>query len=236
MPSRSGPPSVREPSLPASPLFPHVQIWHNPDVTDLLEAHMDPQTLQWLQTGVGLALCLCGWTLLSFGLAVLGLVVGAISGFVLVDQMMARQIELQQWWWLWVVVPLTLAALGAWLLRRVYRFLFFLAAALVAGMAKTWLDSQFNMSRLLAGSWGAWVDSPWFDLAWVLVWGLVLCLMHRMVVIALTSVAGAVLISRAWQHPELLPVLVCAAIVAQLGLIRLSPVRRKRTAESEETA
>lgn len=141
---------------------------------------------------IGLILCLFGWTLYWVGLRLLGAFCGAVGGGIL-GGMVCLIAEVPQWAaWAAAGGGILGAALGVYLIKRAHYLLFFVVGALL-GLATAYtaetLYGDWLARYLPEGQTGRLA----FFAASSLLAGLLVLVLHRFVVIGLTSFIGTAL-------------------------------------------
>jgi hypothetical protein len=195
----------------------------------------------------GLLLLLAGWMLYRVGLRVLGGLLGLLIALLLVCLVLhtpfvrqdARIESIQAYVYLGAAV--IGAFVGALAVMKVYYVLVAIAFGLMGLVWQqgSWFQSwakelhYLSWERLLTGAGGAALCAAGFALLGVL--------LHRHLVILLTSMSGSILIvshlPERYQYPFIVPLLTVLGILFQLGIIRhrraaKSSVSRKETGQS----
>ena len=181
---------------------------------------VDPEVL------VGIVLLLLGWIVLPLALKLLGLVFGATLGLLLVDLAVLLFPDFQPTHWAFLLSGLVFALLGMVMAMKVFRLLLFLSGFVAALVLKMRMDETFDLSaRLVGGFWKEFPSTFWFSLLVALLGGLLLCLLQRYLIIALTSLAGAALVVGGTTFEKKWLVLTVVGVAFQTLCVALKPKR-----------
>jgi len=177
--------------------------------------------LPWIKVAAGFLLMYCGWALYRVGLMFLCFFFGAIGGGCLV-KVASRMLEgVPDTWWL-VAIGIVLGGIvGALLLRRLYYAGLFVITGLFAlnlkqsVLKEPWLLRQLNV-RGIEDFWHGTAGTVLF----AVLAGLAVVILHRFIVVLLTSGVGAMIVAETLPWNETVYFLFVAGVIVQLGLMR----------------
>ena len=175
----------------------------------------------WVQPAVGALLIGFGWVLYRFGIVLLGFFLGAVGGLS-VAQLAARMVaEIPETWWVLVIGVLVGGFAGMILLRGFYFLGVFIVSGLWAWNVKTsLLNDPWVFKRWSLPSVEQFWTSNLGTLAFAVVVALMIIVLHRFIVIVLTSGVGALMIGSRYPVPGLVYLLFVGGIMVQLGLMK----------------
>lgn len=185
---------------------------------------------------IGTLLVFGGWGLYRVGIRAVGFLIGALIGVALsyaIMLLLIHQHPSLEPYALWIILltALLLGLLNARIFLKFYYLVIFIAGAIYGAMLKTqWLD-QWEPAMEYMERLGVLGQSPWGEIIAALILGLLVLLLHKYVIILLTSILGSALIAISTEFYWTFPLLMILGIISQLGLLRVfrltPPSRRK---------
>lgn len=187
-----------------------------------------------LAAGLGTALLLFGWSFYRFGIRAIGFLIGAAIGaslgYSLVTLLATTQPSIQPYAiWIALGMALLLGLLNMRIVMKVYYLLVFAVGAIYGAHLKIhWFDTLPPASGWL-DRLGVLGESPWAEILFGLIAGILCVIFQRYLVILLTTLMGGVLIVSV-LHPKwhwAFPILVLVGILSQIGFLRIFHIRPK---------
>ncbi|NQU42493.1 DUF4203 domain-containing protein [bacterium] len=195
------------------------------------------QIAWWPDVVLGVLLCVAGWTLYWVGLSIAGAVIGGILGVAAGWLILTfTKIEPTQAYWILALGLVLGGILGVFLIRKLHRLFFFVLGACI-GLALGWNGADALMN------WN-WLGSDLDPVYWRIIFGVLgaalggflMVIGSRVVVIAITALAGSILVALAVPDPLALLLVIPLALgsfVFQLGLLRRFATPEERGAAEE---
>jgi hypothetical protein len=180
---------------------------------------------------VGFLLSTMGWIVLPWAVRISGFLLGGAVGILLADLASLAFPEFRANSILLLVVILIFGFIGAVFANKLFKISFFVAGGIAAILLKARLDEFQGFSQSLAG--GALGDFPltiWFTLLCGLIGGGLLALLKQYVIVAVTALAGAVLIAKYGGIEEKWLLLAMVGIAVQVFCLSVLPRRWTRAA------
>lgn len=194
-----------------------------------------PETLPtWSLVLAGVLLCVAGWGLYRLGLRVVGFILGALVGAMVgfTFGFVTAQFGHADYNVLIIAAcAILLGLINAYLFYKVYLVGIFILCS-IAGYYVMSLPATAEMLQRFNLP-----DAGWIPFAVGLLIGAGMLLLHRYVVIVLTSLAGSGLLVLATEQKWLLIPLLAGGILIQLGLLKvfkMTPGIRRRSAKDDE--
>ena len=186
----------------------------------------------------GTLLTFGGWTLYRAGIRLIGFLIGCVIGVALsytILSLFAHQHPSLGPYIPWIVVgvALLLGLLNAKIFMKMYYLVVFVAGAVYGAMLKVnWIDS-WPVAAGWMDSLGPVGESPWGELIAAVLLGLLCVVLHRYLIIVLTSLLGSALIALSSGIHWTFPLFVLLGLLFQLGFLRVfklrPPARTKRS-------
>lgn len=180
---------------------------------------------------IGVLLLTMGWIALPWAVRISGFLLGGAVGILLADLASLAFPEFRPNSILLLVVMLVFGFIGAVFANKLFKISFFVAGGIAAILLKTRLDEFQGFSQSLAG--GSIGDFPltiWFTLLCGFVGGGMLALLKRYVIVAVTALAGAVLIAKHGGIEEKWLLLAMVGLAVQVFCLSVLPKRWSRAA------
>jgi hypothetical protein len=182
----------------------------------------------------GLILLLGGWAVIPLAIRMVGLLLGAALGVLIIDVFVLTVPDFFPSIWFYIVAGSIFGALGWFIAAKLFLVLVFACGIVGALALKLRLDETLEFSQRLAESGlGDFALTPWFTLLVAVVGGILLAFLKKYLIIVLTALAGTALIVEGteFQNRSITIAIVGAAFQTLCASVLMG--RKKRRAEAD---
>lgn len=179
---------------------------------------------------VGIVLATMGWVVLPWAVRISGFLLGGAVGVLIVDLASFAFPDFRPNSILFLCAAVLVGFFGSLLTNKLFKVSFFLGGFVVAILLKARLDEFHGFSRSLAGgALGEFPLTQWFTLLFGVVGALLLGSLKQYVIVAVTALAGAVLVAKHGGLEEKWLLLALLGVAVQVFCISVFPRRWTRT-------
>ena len=179
---------------------------------------------------IGAILLVSGWFAVDFALKLVGICLGGGGALLMIDLLTLTIPDFRAELWMIVLAAVVGAAIGYFLVQKIFRLFLFIVGFLTSVVAVVRMDEAFDLCRQISGGmWGDFPQSQWFPVVAGLVGGVVLMFLEKYLLIVLTAVAGATIIVQGNTLEEKWLTLTLVGIAIQFLLYQTIKRRRKKS-------